>query len=87
MTLTAEWAIEKLLAGNCEGTGLPFTFDVGSGHQPFAPSIDRIDSALGYTPDNCRMVITAFNHGRNEWSDDVLATWARAFLKQYDSTH
>lgn len=87
ITITPEWVLERLIAGHCEATGFPFTFDVGKGHQPYTPSIDRVDSALGYTPENCRVVITAFNHGRNQWSDDILAGWARAFLKQYDSAH
>jgi hypothetical protein len=52
---------------------------------PFSPSVDRIEPSLGYVEGNVRMTITAFNLGKNRWSDDVLLHWARALIKQHDS--
>lgn len=85
-SLTIEWVQERILLP-CALTGLPFVFKHTLGRNPFSPSIDRIDSLLGYTPDNCRLILFTVNSARGEWSDDVLAVWARAFLKQYDSAH
>ena len=36
----------------------------------FAPSIDRIDSSKGYTPDNIQIVCCAYNMGKKNMSDD-----------------
>jgi hypothetical protein len=83
--ITKEWIEERLIGGVCEATGLPL--DIGLIKGPYAPSLDRIEPSAGYTPDNCRMTITAFNLGKNRWPDDVLAHWAKAFLQQHDSAH
>jgi hypothetical protein len=34
------------------------------------PSIDRIDSSKGYTPDNCRVVLWIINQAKNDISED-----------------
>ncbi len=77
--LTREWALPRLLAG-CELTGLPFDLRPGGKVQPYSPSVDRIDPALGYIQSNCRLVITAVNFAKNVWTDDVLLTWAAALV-------
>ena len=76
-SLDQMWTDARLRAGTCELTGLPFDFankDAASAH---APSIDRIVPELGYTPENCRMVLTAVNLAKNRWSDAVLFTWVK----------
>lgn len=50
----------------------------GRGHAPFRPSIDRIDSTKGYTPENCRIVCFAVNAGLNAWGDEAFLKIARA---------
>jgi hypothetical protein len=52
--------IEK---GVCELTGLPFILaqDQPTYHNPYAPSLDRIDSGLGYLDSNVRVVLAAVN--------------------------
>lgn len=45
---------------------------VSKGRRPLAPSIDRIDSSLGYTRQNCRIVCAAVNYAMNVWGEDVL---------------
>lgn len=58
-------------------TGTPFTLEVIAGKRPYAPSIDRIDSAKGYFPGNCRMVCVAANYAMNVWGEAVLRQMMR----------
>lgn len=69
--LTVEWLEERLIKGVCEVSGVPFELDTyGKGHDKFySPSVDRIDNSKGYTIDNCRMVLFAFNAGKHTGSD------------------
>jgi hypothetical protein len=63
-----EWMLSRL-KGSCEMTGVKFKLTKTSsalgtnkqGPKPYGPSIDRINPKLGYTMDNCRMVIWAYN--------------------------
>jgi hypothetical protein len=66
--------------GHCEVSGIPFSF---ADHppalkRPWVPSLDRIDSSMGYTFDNLRLVCTAVNFSLHQWGDDVLETVCRA---------
>lgn len=67
----------------CAVTGLRFSAErIGAAHmRPYMPSIDRVDCAGGYVPDNCRMVCTAINLALNDWGEGVFAALARAYLK------
>jgi hypothetical protein len=56
--LTQEWFAEKLRSGTCELTGLPF--DYGK-HSLRRPSPDRCDNNVGYTQENCRIVLLGLN--------------------------
>ena len=67
--LTHRWVQERLLAGTCEVTGATFALSAGK-PAPLSASIDRIDSSKGYTPENSRMVIWAFNRMKGDMSDD-----------------
>ena len=72
LSIDIDWIREKVAAGFCEATGIPFSLAVveeKGGRDPFAPSIDRIDSSIGYTKENCRMVVTIYNYAKNEFSD------------------
>lgn len=82
-TITAE-DIEAMLAPMvCSVTGLPLSLDHDgeSRNSPWAPSVDRIDSRVGYVLGNVRIVCCAFNLARNEWPDDVLRTLFEAGLR------
>lgn len=72
-TITVEWIQERLDRGVCEATGIRFIIEGGKGHgtNPNAPSVDRRDSTLGYTPENTRVVILAFNMACGTWGEDV----------------
>jgi hypothetical protein len=48
---------------------------------PFAPSLDRINSHGGYTPDNVRLVFTAVNFGMGQWGEEIYLYCARAAVE------
>lgn len=60
--------------GCCAVSGLPFSSGKNAAWriQPFYPSLDRIDSKVGYTKDNVRLVCAAVNLALNDWGEDVL---------------
>lgn len=89
-TLTAN-EIRALCAranGRCEATGIPFSLDKREGtfRRPFAPSIDRLDNAAGYSFSNCRLIALAVNIGINEWGESVFRRIALGFLVAENGT-
>lgn len=83
-SLTKEWVKERIDAGTCELTGIKFI--VGSKIVgrcgPYSPSIDRIDSFKGYTPDNCRVILWALNMGLSEWGEETYLHVAMEYMKK-----
>lgn len=71
--LTYEWAHHNYALGSAL-SGIPFKGEKG----PFSCSIDRIDAAGGYTIENSRMLLNAENLFKNEWSDEVVISIAKA---------
>jgi hypothetical protein len=82
--LDREWVSERLLAGVCEATGLPFEFKLAEGQtrNPFAPSIDQIVPSKGYTKDNCRLVAMIYNYAKNNFSDADVLKMATALMSR-----
>jgi hypothetical protein len=83
--LTREWVLERVLTGKCEATKLPFDFlapPEGASSNPFAPSIDRIDSRGLYTPDNCQVVVWIHNGARKDYGDSAVLRYARAINRE-----
>ncbi|KKN55442.1 hypothetical protein LCGC14_0582120 [marine sediment metagenome] len=76
-TLTKEW-IEEKLNGVCEATGLGFELTGGRG--PKSPSLDRMDSSKGYTPENTRMVLWAINLACGDWGQEVFLPIANEWI-------
>ncbi|MCW2242300.1 hypothetical protein [Azospirillum canadense] len=71
--------------GRCDVTGFWFSwerYEEALVKHPFAPSIDRRDSQLGYTVDNVRLVCTAVNFGMGQWGQEVYLTLARAAVEK-----
>lgn len=66
--------------GMCEVTRIPFSVKnpSSSRRKPFAPSLDRIDCALPYSKDNCRLVAVCVNAALSDWGDDVFRTMVLA---------
>jgi hypothetical protein len=84
--LNIAWYREKLQAGVCEITGLPFQKWGTSLHKLYAPSVDRIDNSKGYMRDNCRMILYGINALKGEGTDQDMETIARALVSFFDQT-
>ena len=61
---------KKNWTGRCAVTGIQFVNGPWQARSPLSPSIDRIDSALGYVEGNCRFVLWGINAMRCSSSDD-----------------
>lgn len=70
--------------GHCMLTGIRFTDEKPDGAKKklWRPSIDRIDSSRGYTPDNVRLICVAANIALQDHGDDVFAKLAVGFVKK-----
>lgn len=71
--------------GRCAFSGLEFNWhrEPGWTSAPFAPSVDRIECARGYTKDNVRVVCTCVNAGLGQWGDFVLMKMCQAVVSAY----
>ena len=89
--LDAEWAIDRFRRnkGLCEATGIPLEIPKRSRTKRqksvliHSPSIDRINSNLGYLKVNCRIVSLSFNGMKGPYSDDDLFGLCSAFIEVY----
>lgn len=75
-SITVEWAQEKIERGICERTGLPLLLSATSG--PWVPSLDRVDSSMGYTVENTQMVCWMYNAAKNQYTDADVLRFAEA---------
>lgn len=66
--LTREWASIRW-TGCCEITGLPFEYPEKH-RTPMSPSIDRINSDIGYTQANSRFILWGLNLLKNVGTDE-----------------
>lgn len=66
----------------CALTKINFAFEkVETSKRPFAPSVDRIDSKLGYLKGNIRLVCIVVNISLNEFGDTVFDKMCRAYIE------
>ncbi len=75
-------ALLRRSGGRCELTGIPFdlTRTTKGTTQPFHPSIDRADSAQGYSYGNCRVVCLCVNLCIRDWGEEVIHKIGRALV-------
>ncbi len=71
----------------CAVSGLKFVTERAEDALPgsrngFAPSLDRIDCAKGYEPDNVRWVLQAVNIALADWGEDQLLKIAKAIVEK-----
>lgn len=65
----------------CSRTGRPFSFKTVRGvSNPWKPSLDRIDSRKGYTPDNVQLVCQIYNMAKHTWTDREVLVVAKTTL-------
>jgi len=81
ITIDDLWWLWERSGGRCEVTGIPFeSVKVdGQRRRPWIASVDRIDSRLGYTPENVRLVCAAANFAMGEWGESALRRLAKAY--------
>ena len=70
-TLPRYWAADKYIAqrGVCALSGVLMRPAQGL-MDPFCPTIDRINSAIGYTPENCHLVALQVNLAKNKMTTE-----------------
>lgn len=68
-------------SGICAATGIRFIWEGPDKHNPWAPSVDRIDSSKGYTLENCQVVCWIYNWAKGNWHPDVVLEMAKALIK------
>jgi len=80
--LSAEDIKELLLISNgrCAITGIKFHTKLHGVKRPYYHSIDRIDSSIGYSKDNCRLVCYAVNVAMMDWGAEVFEQLATGFV-------
>lgn len=80
-SLTKEALCKKMddQDGRCALSGMRFNFrkSTRSKKRPFAPSIDRIETLKGYTPDNTRLITQIANYARHSFSDEELVLFCK----------
>lgn len=76
--LNADTLVEQVLDNPyCAISGRKFVFKTG--HMD-SPSIDRIDSSKGYTPENVQIVTTAINIGKQNLETETFVALANSIV-------
>jgi hypothetical protein len=75
-----DWLEQQAQTDTCPVTGLKFNYDPNWHRNPFGPSIDRKNNKLGYTKDNCQLVIWGYNAGKGHYSEKDLYTLCKAYV-------
>jgi len=83
-TITKNFVASMLGHGTCSVTGVKFDFRMLGRKKanPFRPSIDRIDSNVGYIPTNVRLVCVAVNFALNEFGEGVFQQICECYLRR-----
>ena len=79
--LDRDW-VEARFTGYCELSEQLFEFD--SPRNPFACSLDRINSAQGYTKNNCRFILLGLNMLKGTGTDWDMFKIADALIQTAD---
>jgi len=84
-SLDQDWVSEKIETGFCEISGIPFDLS-GQGSPPncFTPSLDRIDPAKGYHPDNVKVVVWIYNRAKGPNTLNDVLTFCKAMIANHN---
>lgn len=83
MFLEVLWSQQK---GRCAITGVPMEHVMGKGPTQRNVSIDRIDSNVGYIPDNVQLVCKIVNLMKHIMNLDELRYWCQLILQGSEPT-
>lgn len=79
--ITDEWCAARW-TGRCEVTNIEFVVNpAGKGPHPFSCTLDKINPALGYLPDNCRFVLHGVNCLKGSGTDFDMFVIAQAIIE------
>lgn len=75
--------VVTLMLGKCERTGITFDLSPASKtwRNPYAPSLDRINSNKGYTNDNVKVVVNMYNTGKGQHTDEEFIKFCHIVAK------
>ena len=85
VTLSVEEITQKIENGFCELTGLPFDLlpSTTHHHNPYAPSLDRIDASnREYSPQNTRVVLASVNVALGQYGEQVMLPILEAMVNK-----
>ena len=71
------------IPSHCPYLGMPITNIMGQGNYFSNASIDRIDSNLGYTPDNIQIISILANQMKSNATEEQLIVFAQNVLRRY----
>ena len=76
---------QAVVDGVCERTGISFDLTKPEllSRNPYAASIDRIDPFKGYTDDNVQIVVSMYNLGKSQFSDDQFIAFCKIVAERY----
>lgn len=82
--LSLERMKDVIISGSCEKTGLSFDLEPHGEFQnnPFAPSVDRINSFGDYTDENVQIVCVAYNIGKNQMTDEQFVWFCKRVVER-----
>lgn len=76
--LDEDWLVQKLGLQYCEVTGIMFKGEKLT--EPFMRTIDRTNNNIGYTKENCKVVVWIYNQAKKDFDAEHVITMARALL-------
>lgn len=74
---------DVVVPGICPYLKAPLIITAGVGHQPFGPSLDRINPALGYTKGNTQVISKKANTMKQDATKEELLSFANSVLELY----
>lgn len=78
--LRKQWVKQQ---GRCFYTGLAMTMDLSRFRGPMKPSIDRVNSGLGYEPNNIVFCLTAINYLKCDYDALEVCELLHAIVDEY----
>ena len=83
--LDLNWYRNKLKTMKCEVTGLNFADNFwGKGKiSPYTPTIDKKDPSLGYTKENCQIVVWIYNAAKQNFTHNDVVNLAQSLKNEF----